>query len=299
VHNGDHSVAKLLSIWGLTWDAGVDPWVRDISLAYQQYAAGQTGSCTLTATHLELESGLKHVGLLRAWTQKLAKLFFLVAKGFDTTANQNKLDNLMGQFAELLPRVIAGYTPEKLPVPITQSLADALISFDTSRVSFLSLMSANSTVQTVQIDSLEILAKGEIAATQYEIAARSENKDVGGSLASLASGLLMLVQKMCKEAVLIGLGQDLTSQLTSTIDAYDKSNTLLLQGTAGDTHLIQVELVNTAWGTLKASVQAIASSGVATDAVLDRVISSADTVESILLIAWQCLSRAGHMMCAR
>ena len=58
-------------------NAGVYPWARDTSLAYNQYASGQTGSGILTVTLLKLESKLKPVGLLRAWTQKRTKPFLL------------------------------------------------------------------------------------------------------------------------------------------------------------------------------------------------------------------------------
>ena len=103
----------------------------------------------------------------------------------------------------------------------------------------MSLVNTSSgAVQTVQADSFAILANVETAMTQYVSAAASENTDLAASTASLTSSFIMLAQKMCKEVVLLGLGQDLTSPFVSSIDTFDTFRCMELTQVFGQSNCI-------------------------------------------------------------
>eukprot|EP00931_Biecheleriopsis_adriatica_P032906 TRINITY_DN19142_c0_g2_i1.p1 TRINITY_DN19142_c0_g2~~TRINITY_DN19142_c0_g2_i1.p1 ORF type:complete len:807 (+),score=150.51 TRINITY_DN19142_c0_g2_i1:91-2511(+) len=278
VHDGDHSVDTLLSVWGMTWDAGVDPFFAQLSVAMNAYAKGQ-GQCSppLTASRLELESVIKRLGLLRAGTQKLAKHFFLGDAGIDRAENMNKFSAVMQDLSTQLSWVISGYTPEALPVPILQSVADRLFDLAEELAAFQS-----STVDEAAKDSLNLLQKAELAMGAYVDAAFAMDQNVQGARSSLASSLLMLLEKMCKEAVLVGSGKGSTAELASIINDYETSQQTLKAGITSDEveHVAQMAKVESLWGQFEPKIKEIAEAGKASDNDLRQIVSRAGAVEA-------------------
>ena len=276
VHDGDHSVATLLTIWGMTWDAGVDPMSAQITVAMRAYAEGR-GVCTppLPASRQELESAIKELGFFRAGTQKLAKHFRLSEIGIDSEENMNISHATLKDLSTQLERIISGDSSATLPVPIVQVVADRL--FDLAE----DLADVHLTVDQYAHASLNLLQKSELAMNAYVDAAFDMDPNVPGARSSLASSLLMLLEKMCKEAVLVGLGKGSAAELASSINHYETSQQTLKAG-----HFIaQMEIVESAWGELQAKIKAIASSGAASDIALSEITSKADAVKAALLPA--------------
>ncbi|CAJ1390396.1 unnamed protein product [Effrenium voratum] len=277
VHDGDHSVATLLTIWGMTWDAGVDPMSAQLTVAMQAYAEGR-GVCTppLTASRQELESAIKELGFLRAGTQKLAKHFLLSDIGIDSAENMNIWHATLKDLSTQLERIISGDTT--LPVPIVQVVADRLFDLAEDLADVQSL-----TVDQYAHASLNLLQKSELAINAYVDAAFDMDPNVPGARSSLASSLLMLLEKMCKEAVLVGLGKGSAAELASSINHYETSQQTLKAGV--EIVIAQMEIVESAWGELQAKIKAIASSGAASDVALSEITSKADAVKEALLPA--------------
>ena len=277
VHDGDHSVATLLTIWGMTWDAGVDPMTAQLTVAMQAYAEGR-GVCTppLTASRQELESAIKELGFLRAGTQKLAKHFLLSDIGIDSAENMNIWHATLKDLSTQLERIISGDTT--LPVPIVQVVADRLFDLAEDLADVQSL-----TVDQYADASLNLLQKSELAINAYVDAAFDMDPNVPGARSSLASSLLMLLEKMCKEAVLVGLGKGSAAELASSINHYETSQQTLKAGV--EIVIAQMEIVECAWGELQAKIKAIASSGAASDVALSEITSKADAVKAALLPA--------------
>ncbi|CAJ1396108.1 unnamed protein product [Effrenium voratum] len=279
VHDGDHSVATLLTIWGMTWDAGVDPMSAQLTVAMRAYAEGR-GVCTppLTASRQELESAIKELGFLRAGTQKLAKHFLLSDIGIDSAENMNIWHATLKDLSTQLERIISGDTSATLPVPIVQVVADRLFDLAEDLADVQSL-----TVDQYAHASLNLLQKSELAINAYVDAAFDMDPNVPGARSSLASSLLMLLEKMCKEAVLVGLGKGSAAELASSINHYETSQQTLKAGV--EIVVAQMEIVESAWGELQAKIKAIASSGAASDIALSEITSKADAVKAALLPA--------------
>ncbi|CAJ1396111.1 unnamed protein product [Effrenium voratum] len=183
VHDGDHSVATLLTIWGMTWDAGVDPMSAQLTVAMRAYAEGR-GVCTppLTASRQELESAIKELGFLRAGTQKLAKHFLLSDIGIDSAENMNIWHATLKDLSTQLERIISGDTSATLPVPIVQVVADRLFDLAEDLADVQSL-----TVDQYAHASLNLLQKSELAINAYVDAAFDMDPNVPGARSSLAS----------------------------------------------------------------------------------------------------------------
>ncbi|CAJ1385653.1 unnamed protein product [Effrenium voratum] len=277
VHDGDHSVATLLTIWGMTWDAGVDPMSAQLTVAMRAYAEGR-GVCTppLTASRQELESAIKELGFLRAGTQKLAKHFLLSDIGIDSEENMNIWLATLKDLSTQLERIMSGDTSATLPVPIVQVVADRLFDLAEDLADVQSL-----TVDQYAHASLSLLQKSELAINAYVDAAFDMDPNVPGARSSLASSLLMLLEKMCKEAVLVGLGKGSAAELASSINHYETSQQTLKAAVV----IAQMEIVESAWGELQAKIKAIASSGAASDIALSEITSKADAVKAALLPA--------------
>ncbi|CAJ1381428.1 unnamed protein product [Effrenium voratum] len=273
----DNFVATLLTIWGMTWDAGVDPMSAQLTVAMQAYAEGR-GVCTppLTASRQELESAIKELGFLRAGTQKLAKHFLLSDIGIDSAENMNIWHATLKDLSTQLERIISGDTT--LPVPIVQVVADRLFDLAEDLADVQSL-----TVDQYAHASLNLLQKSELAINAYVDAAFDMDPNVPGARSSLASSLLMLLEKMCKEAVLVGLGKGSAAELASSINHYETSQQTLKAGV--EIVIAQMEIVESAWGELQAKIKAIASSGAASDVALSEITSKADAVKAALLPA--------------
>ena len=270
VHDGDHSVATLLTIWGMTWDAGVDPMSAQLTVAMRAYAEGR-GVCTppLTASRQELESAIKELGFLRAGTQKLAKHFLLSDIGIDSEENMNIWHATLKDLSTQLERIMSGDTSATLPVPIVQVVADRLFDLAEDLADVQSL-----TVDQYAHASLNLLQKSELAINAYVDAAFDMDPNVPGARSSLASSLLMLLEKMCKEAVLVGLGKGSAAELASSINDYETSQQTLKAAVV----IAQMEIVESALGELQAKIKAIASSGAASDIALSEITSKADAV---------------------
>ncbi|CAE7201985.1 unnamed protein product [Symbiodinium natans] len=285
VHDGDHSVATLLTIWGMTWDAGVDPMSAQLTVAMRAYADGR-GVCTppLTASRQELESAIKELGFLRAGTQKWAKHVLLSDIGIDRAENMNISHATLKDLSTQLERVISGDTSATLPVPIMQVVVDRLVDLAEDLADVQSL-----TVDQYADASLNLLQKSELAITAYIDAAFDMNRNVPGARSSLASSLLMLLEKMCKEAVLVGLGKEgSAAELASSINRYETSQQTLKAGNSAEEYaaaVAQMKIVESAWVELQPKVQAIALSGAASDIALSEITSKADAVKAALLPA--------------
>eukprot|EP00931_Biecheleriopsis_adriatica_P032908 TRINITY_DN19142_c0_g2_i3.p1 TRINITY_DN19142_c0_g2~~TRINITY_DN19142_c0_g2_i3.p1 ORF type:complete len:132 (+),score=31.30 TRINITY_DN19142_c0_g2_i3:40-396(+) len=106
--------------------------------------------------------------------------------------------------------------------------------------------------------------------------------NVPGARSSLASSLLMLLEKMCKEAVLVGSGKGSTAELASIINDYETSQQTLKAGITSDEveHVAQMAKVESLWGQFEPKIKEIAEAGKASDNDLRQIVSRAGAVEA-------------------
>jgi hypothetical protein len=286
---GDRIVDLLLIVWGMTWDAGVDPMFAQITTAMNTYANGCLANATYSATNAELESALRHVGIIRGLVFKLSDLFLLIAKGVDPQVNQAKLHNAVAQFDDLLPKIISGYTPMNLPVPMEQHILNHIIYVAGNWTSFKKLLmepvksftvygdtkwvrARDDQVELLVQESSRFMEKVESAMVVYLDAVWAANGTVPGGRSNLASGLIMQVQHMLRKAVLVSVGHSagwMRSTLQTAISTYKASQQTLIDGNAvtGKTaikktdeqeHLQQMQTVSSLWTSLEPKLNTMA-----------------------------------------
>ena len=206
------------------WSAGIDPMFSNIDVVFDSYYEG-CGTCNAEhATREELESALKRMGLLRELTQTLVKDYLLVVRGSDSNLTKN-----LNLFEESLRHLVSGWSPDHLPAPITQVVADSLFDIEdgtTGWFAFKEMLSRAAPSGTSEVPQAEqmgmsLLAKTQTALDIYITAAWGMNQDAPGARPALSSSQLMLLDKMVKDVLLVSLGQAQVSRISASIQTVE------------------------------------------------------------------------------
>lgn len=271
-----HSMAEQVALLSPTL-------LSQMNAAVTLYAASSPSCTPAVIPGASWTAAINMAGRQRMLSQKMSKEFLLVAKGINTTSNRAALASTIALFAGSLTKLLEGDIASSIPAAPTQAIANQLIVVQGLWNTFKTLLESNagkasipsSVLTDVAQQSLPLLTQANAAVTLYVNAAQSAGANAPGAVVNKAGRQRMLSQKMAKEALLIALGVDASSNqanLQATVNEFDTAHNVLLNGdssasipaTTETCILQQMSVVTSTWSQLKPSYTAVLNSDTST-----------------------------------
>jgi hypothetical protein len=179
--------------------------------------------------------------------QKVSRLFFQVARGVNTLTSMAALRSTLVSGGDSLRELIEGNEVHHIPSPPTQAIADHLAqgweywkAFETMVEESLSTswVEPFSELQKRALHQISVLGDQMAVESQWSVHAATlesikRSPDVKAHLIEMAAGQRMLLEKMCKEVLLVALSEDVVvnnERLDASIALFTLNHNHLLRG---------------------------------------------------------------------
>eukprot|EP00931_Biecheleriopsis_adriatica_P113920 TRINITY_DN8919_c0_g1_i4.p1 TRINITY_DN8919_c0_g1~~TRINITY_DN8919_c0_g1_i4.p1 ORF type:complete len:673 (+),score=182.38 TRINITY_DN8919_c0_g1_i4:167-2020(+) len=232
----------------------------------------------LVVSSEEWTGAITAIGELRSLTQQVTSHYILAENG--NLADKSALKETVDKLAASIKNLNFGYGAARVPAPFNQEVLDFMfalsekwssyqeqLGFSTASADGERRLQTDATV--ISNKGLEMLSEAEKAMDTYTSAASQEYSALPVQRMNMASGQIMLAQKIAKEALMLRFAGGISGGgLDSTIAEFEKAQDHLTNG--GETleaiipqreDLIQqMEVVEEAWTSFKADIQAFTES---------------------------------------
>eukprot|EP00450_Noctiluca_scintillans_P007330 CAMPEP_0194495450 /NCGR_PEP_ID=MMETSP0253-20130528/13041_1 /TAXON_ID=2966 /ORGANISM="Noctiluca scintillans" /LENGTH=1325 /DNA_ID=CAMNT_0039336707 /DNA_START=17 /DNA_END=3994 /DNA_ORIENTATION=- len=219
VYDGFASQGQISDLTGRTDELAVY-----LQNAVELYASDDE-SCELDPTHDQWNNLLNLAGKQRMLVQRISRLFFQVMKGIHVEASQVSFTTTKVTGDDSVRELIEGDIGSNVLSPPAQVIVEALLALWHAWEDFNEKVTIYSTESNVDVetlskvasDSIDCLDLANIATELYVDAVVVHDPSVRADVLNLAGRQRMLIEKMGKEAVLLGLGVSVTDNVDNLL----------------------------------------------------------------------------------